>query len=172
MTVQDTLEYAADGMTAAEIAAEQGLSTDAVRRRLKRRNIRVPRETELTPRQRAERMKPLEAVDYLLNIIDDLTRGAYRVEHAVDGWGMNLTISERTMLIMLYTGKPTTTEALYSTLYSGRGCADDLPDPTVIRMYISKIRTRLPPERGVIKTIWGHGYRFHRAGVTSTDCAR
>ena len=114
-------------------------------------------------RNAVQDMKPIDAVEYLLGIVEGGTWVTDGVHHDIDEWGVDLTGTMRRILIALYDkGSLVSHGALYDAVYFDRADADDLPDLKIITVYISKMRPRLPKHVS-IETVWGRGFRLEVA---------
>ena len=161
--------YQRAGLTSREIAEEVGLCAASVRRHARKAGSRCTRDTFKTVRQRAEAMRPSEAVVWLidqLELLADAMCGA--ADHEVDGWGLTLTHGERRVLIALVDAAPLV--ATHGQLHAAQlfgGTRDT--DPHMVKVLVSRIRKRLPAALGRIVTAHGLGYRFEpRAGHFAT----
>lgn len=116
-------------------------------------------------REAAYDMRPLDAVDYLLDVIGQIHPAIMGEEHAIDYWGLGLTRSERVILSTLYDTSPScvTRESLHSLMHLGRN-PDKIYDtlPGNVDRHISNIRQKIPPNYGRIKTHRQRGYSFER----------
>ncbi len=110
-------------------------------------------------RERAMDMKPLEAVDYLLGIVEGLTHRLPTM--TLEPWpGMRLSKQEARLLhhLDLRDGKPATKEALMAALYHEE--PGDWPEVKIIDVFVYKLRKKLVGTPFTIETIWGVGYRL------------
>jgi hypothetical protein len=151
------------GKTTREIAEIIGgsVTQSGVRTALNRRGLTSVRKPPETIRKIAEEMRPSDAVQYLLGIIDEIVPGLSGDDHEIDDLDVNFTPQQRRILIYLVEaeGRTVTRRAIAETLYSTRS-DDDYPDEKIIDVHISHIRKKLPETFGVIETAWGRGYRF------------
>lgn len=154
------LAMAGDGMTLAEIAAETGQSSAAVRLMLFRRGKKAVAEFEQNARQRAMSMRPAEAVEYLLGCLEVIAGPMLADAHPVDEWPVQFTKSERRIMAVLYDaqGAVVTQDALWRAVYFDN--FGDCPDLKIVAVFVCKIRTKLPATLGRIKTHWGYGFSF------------
>lgn len=117
---------------------------------------------EKTVRERAEGMKPLEAVDYLLCVLESVA--ASMVSHAPHETDyLGLKGAKRRLLIALWDadGEILTHEACIRAMCVTES-VDDMPmTHNLVAVQISHLRRLLPPEIK-IKTVWGVGYRMER----------
>lgn len=110
-------------------------------------------------RERAYDMKPLEAVDYLLGILEGITHRLpdMTLEPAP---GLRLTKQEARLLhhLDLRDGKAATKEALMAALYHAE--PGDWPEDKIIDVFVCKLRKKLVGTPYSIETVWGIGYRL------------
>ncbi len=153
-------EHAADGATLAEIAVACGTTSEAVRAASYRGGFKVRNPLEIQNyRETAEKMRPLDAVNYLLDVIEFLTP-ALSDQHPIDAWGLKLAPMERRLLAILYDakGECAPRERLMDVLYSDQ--LNDAPSDKIINVLICKLRQKIPA--GVsIATHWGRGFSLH-----------
>ena len=151
------------GETRSELADAIGVSENDVRRASSRRGIYLPTEASRSLRNRVESMKPLEAIEYLLGVVEELSLVKSAYDHPVDAWGVHLTRKERRLLVALHdaNGAVLNKDALFSALYFDARDADDLPEVKIIDVFVCKIRRKLPAAIGEIVTAWGYGYAFY-----------
>ncbi len=113
-------------------------------------------------RERAYDMKPAEAVDFLLGVLEGLT---HRLpEMTLEPFpGLVLTKMEARLLhhLDLRDGKPCTKEALMAALYHSE--PGDWPEVKLIDVFVCKLRAKLKETPFSIVTIWGVGYRLEGA---------
>ena len=149
----------ADGMTTTQIAEDKGVSYCAARSALVRRRLVPSRKSDLTVYDRVQDMRPQEAVDYLLGVVEALEESKATTSKKFAH--MNLTGREGDFLSALCEASPRTLSksALLSAVYYGHP-PDDWPDIKNVDVFVCKIRSKLLPEFGEIKTNWGIGYYF------------
>lgn len=154
------LERIASTMTLAQAAEELELSKNAVRSMMERRGLRCRSESQQTARDYVQDMQPLDAIDYLIGVIEALTSADSDESHPV--YDLPLTRSERRLvkLLMDRPNQPVRKKVIYDCIYHDRPDYDELPLQKIIDVFVSKIRKKLPPEHGQIETIWGEGYRW------------
>jgi two-component system cell cycle response regulator CtrA len=113
-------------------------------------------------RERAMDMKPLDAVDFLLGIVEGLT---HRLpEMTLEPFpGLLLSKMEARLLhhLDLRDGKPCTKEALMAALYHSE--PGDWPEVKIIDVFVCNLRKKLKGTPFTIHTIWGVGYRLEGA---------
>ena len=174
MTVQaskydaaDLRAMVAEGMSTTEIAAEIGATGAGVRSAMRRHGIDRPgqRIAFRSIRERAEAMKPLDAVDYLLGCLENMADALCSGEawHPLDDAVPGLQRAPRRLLIALWDadGGMVTHNALMGAYCVGR-LGDD-PAPSIINVQIHKLRKALPASVGRIENDHGRGYRLVRA---------
>lgn len=69
------------------------------------------------------------------------------------------TKSEQVILRMLATRHSASKESLFRMLYN-EVAADDLPDITIIDVFVHKVKRKLKPFGINIETLWGQGYKM------------
>ena len=160
-------EMAREGMTLREICDATGLGYSAVRGRLRRADVRPVYERQRGIRQIAEDMKPVDAVYYLLGIIEQFDL-IVSEPHPVDEIGVHISDMPRRLLMALIEASPRymSKDAIYNALYFDRASGDDLPSLKIIDVFVCKLRAVLPRDIGEIETVWGKGYRFVAAEVS------
>jgi hypothetical protein len=114
-------------------------------------------------RQRAYDMKPLDAVNYLIGILEGLT---HRLpDMTLKPWpGMRLSKVEARLLhhLDIRGGRVCTREAIMTALYHSE--PGDWPDIKIVDMFVCKLRKKLVQTPFTIETVWGVGYRLLGAG--------
>lgn len=155
-----------EGMTAVQIAEEFEVSPQTVRRWARETGVTCNKEVCKSVSARAMDMTPGRAVEYLLNVLDIL-HGALcgDIEHEVDAWPVYLTPAERRIMIALVdaNGRVLTVEQLISVMtLTGLRDEDDEGGERTLRVFVCKIRRKLPAACGAIVNVWGRGYRFER----------
>jgi DNA-binding response OmpR family regulator len=152
--------FVESGLTLGEIGDEMGKTAHEIRNALRRRGMRAVHANEKTLRQKVEGMKPVEAVEFLLACVENLSSGLCGREHETDSWMLPLTPMQRRVLICLYDagGAVVTKDALMSALYFDR--PGDVPEIKIVDVMICKIRPKIPANRGRVETIYGLGVRW------------
>lgn len=150
------------GKTNAEIAEICGVSHEAARSAVRRAGLPAVRVNTETLRQKAEQMRPIEAMEFLLEVIEDTFPSLLGNEHEVDKWA-TWTPTERKMLAVLVDVSPRvlSNADLIAAAYSDRG--GEYPDLKMASVMVCKIRKKLPAEHGTIETVWGQGVVFRPA---------
>lgn len=150
--------YASEGATIWEVARAEGISYDAVRTRCYRAGVKLSEENAKTVRQIAEGMKPLEAVEYLLTVIEANEREAASEWEAI---GVDLTALEQKIFAALHKnlGRTVTKDRIYDAAYACKISADELPSIKIIDVLIHRLRSKLSDHYS-INTVWGVGYRM------------
>ena len=167
LTTDAIRDMYAEGMSSAEIGNLYGVTSSAVRTRALRAGIVNPRGpggpyTAKTVEDIALDMKPMDAVEYLLGVVQELEQVVVRDD--VLALDIHLTPAERKILSALMNSNGALSkDALLSAACYDRHPNEDFPDVRLVAVYICKIRQKLPPEVGHIETVWGDGYRFVRA---------
>gem|GEM_PF-4573471 len=150
-----------DGRQTKHIAEVEGISTSSVRRIKRGHGLKLLPHRAAPLRQIVEDMRPIDAVEYLIGVIEQLEAVKPRGSHPIDGIGVHWTETERRILVALYDANgPLSRDAIFNALYFDRADADDLPSHKIIDVMVFKIRRKLPAEFGAIKAEWAYGYRF------------
>jgi hypothetical protein len=154
-------EYLGSGLSIKDVAEEVGASKTATRLCLARRDVRLTPEDAKTLRRRVDDMKPLDAVQFLLSVIEQISWVSLESEHPTDI--IDATISQRRLLRALYdaNGKPLSKDALLAAMTSAYASADDVPQMKVVDVQVCKLRPKLKGSRWEIVTIWGMGYQLN-----------
>lgn len=156
----DTLAIArADGLSQTELAAQMGVTSSCIRKWEKAIGVRLPRKPSGTGRSHRDvvrDMKPLEAVEYLLEVIESMRRVT------ADDWvfsGVHFTASERRLLRAIAEAAPRvlTRDGAMDALMEPRA-GDDAPEAKIIDVHICKIRRKLRGQPVRIVTHWGLGW--------------
>ncbi len=115
-------------------------------------------------------MRPLEAVDYLVHLLDQLLWQG-RVHGVEPVAGCRLTHKEAQLTYFLHrqAGRIVATEAIMHALYSDR-TDGDMPNTTMISVLACKIRRKLKPHVTIIRT--EAGTALHLAPGTQLDWRR
>lgn len=153
-------EMVNEGKSKWEIAETLRLPYDTVRARLKRLNLVADRqEIKMNYRKEVADMKPIDAVEYLLQILEEF-QPEKNVGEDMPTELVQLPNSElRLVQTMLNNfGKLCTKDMLYNALYWDVANSDKLPHPKIIDVLVCKIRRKLDPYGYVIITAWGKGY--------------
>lgn len=160
----DLRELITSGHTNREIAELVGETPERVRSAVNRAGLSSVIPSPETVRSRAEDMKPADAANYLLAVLEQWLPALHGMNHEVDGWGMCMTSMERLLLVLLVDASPNfvSRSMIMDCLYVTRS-EDEVPFDKIVDVFVSKLRKKLPASRGVIVTVWGQGYRFERA---------
>lgn len=149
------------GMSIQDIAEEYDVGYETVRRSLNRYGLKAVGELQKSYRELALAMRPMDAVDYLLGVIDEISSISSSSHHEIDEIGVHFTRLERRLLLALYEHSPN----LLSHRSIGKAMYFDSPDgdypgDKIVQIYVCKIRKKLPKSWGEICLEWGHGYRL------------
>lgn len=152
-----------DGMSARDMAKEFGVSIGAMRSALTRRSLYPTKEIEQSLRSKVQAMKPLDAVEYLLGVVEMLSLVKPKDDHPVDIDWPELTPLQRRLAIALYDhmGQTVSREALYEALYFDKW---DAPEPSTLNVFVCQTRAKTPPGHRII-TDRGVGFRMERHGA-------
>ena len=107
----------------------------------------------------AESMRPIDAVDYLLQALEDgFAAMARNAPHPVDAWRAGLTPAQRRIAICLYDarGDVRTHRQVYAACCFG---ATGQPQPEIVKSHISRLRRKIAG-RAEILSISGVGYQM------------
>lgn len=164
LTASTLRELVDQGKTTAQIADLYDLPDSTVRGRANRAGIKLSRSRAPDIRSIAEEMEPLDAVEYLIGVVEQL-QAITGVETAQETWGFHLTKTERRILSSLVSASPRTLnrETIFNAMYYDVADADDLPEIKIVAVLICRIRKKMPANVGHIHNVWGQGYRFEPA---------
>lgn len=149
------------GMTRNQIADHVGVNHSTMRSTLLRMGI-SPERRPLTIREKVDDMEPLEAVNFLLWIVENTFEAIFSPEnfHPVDEI-CKLAPQERNVMILLYNnmGKTVFRERLVSLLNT-RG--KEFKCDKYLDVLICICRRKIKGSGFRIDTDWGEGYRMER----------
>lgn len=151
---KELTQAASEGLTIQEAADVLGKSYTAINRR----SIEMAAERGLSPQERAERLPPLEAVDYLLGVVEALQE-ALGVPSSEPQYDMQHQEWRLFRILRKHPGRLFNTQAIMCALYHDRH-PDEWPTDHNVKVYISKIRKKLPADVGRIETVFKSGWRF------------
>lgn len=159
-------QRAADGMSSTEMAEEFGCGRFSIMRRAKKLGIEIAgnqnyKRSAHSIRREVGHMRPTEAVEFLLELIDQILPGL-KEDHVDLLMEHGFTGSEARLLSMLIFDKMVAKESIYVALYGGR--QGDIAEPKIIDVFVCKVRKKIA-ELGwgfKIVTLWGRGYRGQR----------
>ena len=156
-------QMCAERLTPAEIGAQLERSGEAIRHYLNRRGMSAggPKDRSAV-RRNVENMRPLEAVEYLLSILEDEVPPG-PPPNPLASVNVDLTITERRVLLMLIERAPgiVTSAAVMRHLYLGRSI-DEEPDRKIVGVFVCKLRRKTKRLPFRIITHWGQGYSLER----------
>ncbi|WP_171054200.1 helix-turn-helix domain-containing protein [Arenibacterium halophilum] len=111
-----------------------------------------------------EAMRPAEAIDYLLSIIEASPAVAPQAPDPTAAF--ELTERQRRFLraLMAAGGRAVTYEALSYACYFDAPTDGDVPSDATLRYLAGRVRKQLPASFGQIVNLHGVGYRFQHAG--------
>lgn len=155
----------AEGMSSTELAEEFGCSRTAVTRRARKLGIRIfgnKKVSVKTIRATASDMKPSDAVEYLLDLIEDMWPH-HDDDLVLEAVLHGFTSKEAQLLISLTSDRVLTKEMAVDSLYAFQPHGE-IPETKIIDVFVCKIRKKLRDLKWdfEIKTIWGRGYRGER----------
>jgi DNA-binding response OmpR family regulator len=115
----------------------------------------------MTPREAVQDMKPLDAVDYLLGVVEAQTSLTVVSPHTVDQWPFHYSQSERGILVALHmrvgiTVRNSTLETAMHAHLEGSKAENTL---AILKVHICRLRKKIP-ENVKIRAVWGAGYRM------------
>lgn len=159
-TSADLGEMTSDGMTISEIAKELGVSYYAARARLRTAGLKAYRENTRDIRNVANGMKPLDAVAYLLDVLEQ-TIPEFMERHPVDSLGVKFSPLERSLLIGLAKVMPNAASrsGLFSSMYAHCVSPSDVSDG-MLNVMVSRVRKKLQDMPLRIVSVHGYGYRI------------
>lgn len=162
---QDSLEQvsslAAQGLWTMEIAREMETSHSSVLRMAKMLGIQISRHADRNEstadiiRREIQDMSQLEAVDFLIWVIDELTSFPEEIDIPLN---VDLTPTPTRLLayMLRHQGRVLSKRQIHEALYASDSNA---PEIKIIDVYVCGIRKVLPPHVK-IETEWGKGYRL------------
>lgn len=152
-------EFASDGMTLNQIASALGCSYESVRRIVGRAGIPVLSEGHRDLRQIVNDMTPLNAVEFLLDLIQEAIP-TYQKDHPVDHLGLNFGPQERIILLHLAANPDRTysKESIYSAMYAHVPGGSET-EIQIVAVLIRKIRIKLTRTSICILNKPGVGYK-------------
>jgi len=168
---KDDLERAvAQGMYPTQLANELGVECASVCRAEERHQVRLIRcpkdSSNMVPsvRQIIEDMKPMEAVEFLLTVIGDIT-GTDREDEQVFWPDACLTRIEARVFraLLRWEGHPVSQERLYELVYPG---VYDGPHIDTLRVHVWRLRRKIEGRGVRIETVRGVGLRLVRTPGT------
>lgn len=161
---RETLERAREaGLSPFQLATQLAVHHTTVLRAEKQEGVMLERSLRRGGKQRlpshreiVQDMKLLDAVEYLLGVIED----AIPPEHVVSAWkfaGVHFTLAEKRIIQALANagGRVVSKEAMLDAATMENG---DPPDILIINVYICKIRRKAKNLPFQIITHWGLGY--------------
>lgn len=160
----EILDMHNDGVRTTDIAEVYGCRRSRVRQALYDQGVVSVRMPPKDWWERAQDMRPYEAVEYLRDIIEEFIPGLSGDHHATDNWGLTLTGRERTVLRCLYDRSPylATKDMLLSAISVGKS-AEEVPGKRVIDVYVYHLRKKVPSSKAKIVTRRGRGYALELA---------
>ena len=155
------------GVPMAVIAKRAARPVNAAYQAAKRRGIDLTHGfgTDISEiRREALKLEPEEAVEFLLYVLEAQfpylgTDIPPELEPVADA----MTPQELTLAVALFEAAPrlVSNDTLYAAMCE-RHASGEMPQPSVLRVVICRIRAKLPASLGRIETMWGRGYRFIR----------
>jgi hypothetical protein len=156
--------YIREGLTAAQIAEELDTTQHNVRLLSYKHGLKIPngKHPVYSVRELAKDMKPLDAVEYLLGVIEQLEEIKFVAPVERNAWGVHWRPQEARVLgaLMATPNNMVSHESLYNALTYDRVDADELPHTNLLKVIVSHIRRKLPEEKGTVVLIWGQGYKW------------
>lgn len=157
-------DYARQGMTQAEIAAQMGTSTCAVRSAARRAGFSVTKERDMDYRDKAAQMKRNgeDPTEYLLGVIELLKPVLKPCQHPLYSEGLPLSGNQFRMMSVLYDRMPNAVSksAIMDVLYADK--VGDHPEEKIIQVMASYIRVKLMGTNWRLVTVRGFGYKLER----------
>lgn len=156
----DIAGYAAQGLCIDQIAEEIGISKQAVWQRAYRAGVRITHKDDVSLRTKAEGMKPAEAIDFLLGVIEAMQEGFSPLPISHQVVLNSLTRSEKRLFERLFQsqGAVVPHEILYNRLYCDRVSADEFPTEASVRIVMGRLRRKLRDTPWKITSVFGVGY--------------
>lgn len=157
-------EYHQSGLSLADVSRELGIEYGEARAALQRRRVDLTRETLKTIRQRVQKITsdegPEGALEYVLDVFEQISWVHHIEVHPTDI--VKVIGNKKTILRLLHDniGKPLSHDSIYTAITAHVRDADSLPEPKIVKVYVSLLRKKLIGTPWRIKTIWGHGYQM------------
>lgn len=158
---EDLIGAVSDRMNSTVFAREHGLRLGTVTDAERRLGVSLPRgNSERTLRERVGDMRPLDAVEYLLDLVESFSPALEDV-WSLSVPGCRFTKYEGLLFLHLFRAAPRieTRARIMDALYAGR-CGDE-PDEKVVDVFICKLRKKLKDTGLRIESVWGVGYRLY-----------
>ena len=111
-----------------------------------------------------EAMRPAEAIDYLLSIIEAAPAVAPQAPDPTAALKLTLRQGRFLRALMAADGRAVTYEALSYACYFDSAPDGDAPSDATLRYLAGRVRQKLPKDIGQIANVHGVGYRFLEAG--------
>lgn len=163
--VDQLIEMHGQGMNSQEIAREVCMTDNAVRRLLSRRGVtfeyRAPPDRDWW--HVVQTMQPLDAVNYLHNLVENCFPIYAHQPHPVDAWDAELRPVQRRICILLYDrmGQPILREHIVmASMAHVIRSADETASPKAADTHICNIRKQIKHLPFHIETVVGIGYRM------------
>lgn len=160
-------QYPAEEYSLSEVASELGLNSNVVRNAFARRNVSLGQQKVSTVREQVQDMLPLDAVEYLLSVLEQTSWIALDDPHPTDK--ISVTRARRRVLRALYDadGQTVSKDALLTVTSAHYMTAEEAPDLKLVDVYICHLRKAIKDEPWTIRTVWGVGYALDRNEVTA-----
>jgi len=158
-----------EGMNSQSIADELDVSRSAVNRACVKFGLQKPGRGELAHLLKSVRkvvfeMQPLDAINYLLDILENVVPGqsVSEISDFHTNLPFRLTGSEARLLFSLYKarGRMLSKDRLMNELYLHCHADEDFPNMKIIDVFVCKLRNKLKKSGLPIEiiTYWGIGY--------------
>lgn len=157
-----------DGMSADERADRMGASRSAVQRLMARHGIAAPGRVTSRPVSTLDQvadMKPMEAVEHLTYIVDEMRGGKDDIGAVILKLGLTRQQAMIYTTLASHAGKPVSHAALMSAASTKPG---QETQKDALNVQIFRLRKKMPPGE-TIRTIKGYGYILERKSTHAHD---
>ena len=162
----ETLALSNDGARIAEAAREIGVSRASLYRAMHRHGVQFEGGDMSDIRRRVQFMKPVDAVELLLGILEECIGEAQGVNGEIGRFpGDLLTRRQKQVFAAIYGFSPKVAprSRIMWMIWGGDGF-DNMPTSTALDMLVGQIRRRLQHLTGFeIETVTGEGFRLKRS---------
>ena len=156
----------ADGLSSTALADEFDCSRSTINRRVAKIGVTITgnrRVIAKTCRQQVQSMKASEAVEYLLDVVEELCSGQDD-DLVTKVISHGFTPTESQILLAIFSTDMMSKDRLFAAIYGARA-SGEMPEIKIIDVLICKIRNKLKSIGWPvsIETLWGRGYYGVRA---------
>ena len=150
-----------------DVAQELGRHKESVRHAFAKRGVRLTAEANKSIRARVEAMKPHDAIEFLLGVLEQVSWVDIHSEHPTDHIEVRPAIRPILRILWDASGRTVSKDHLLTAYTARRSIKQSFPDAKIIDIQICHLRKALAGTDYEIKTVWGVGYRLlRRYGTT------